>query len=148
MFLHFHHGFLVVFALAILILLWSFWPSPVVIILFVSSFTCRGPAWLGFLIFLFWSSFFDLPFLSSFFDLPFFIFPFFLVSRTPLCFISVFYCLAIFWCDICVWLEVINLSLLFYLPCTFVVVTFVFCRVWGGVVLTLLVPYCVCVVDR
>ena len=31
---------------------------------------------------------------------------------------------------------------------TFVLLTLVFCRVWRGVVLTLLVPYCVCVVDR
>ena len=122
MFLHFHHGFLVVFALAILILLWSFWPSPVVIILFVFSCTCRGPAWLGFfLIFLFWSCFFFL--WSCFFHLSFFVFsvlaftsflgsfPFsffpsffccsLFLSRTSLCFISVYssHILVYYLCD-------------------------------------------------
>ena len=124
MFLHFHHGFLVVFALAILILLWSFWPSPVVIILFVSSFTCRGPAWLGFfdLAFFLWSCFFIFPFLSfqflllllflvlSFFHffLPFFAVLFFCLV---LLFVSFQSILAIFWCAICV-TVIINLSVI------------------------------------
>ena len=130
MFLYLLHVFLVVFALAKLILLWSFWPSPVVIILFVFSCTCRGPAWLGFvillfLIFLFYLSFFDLAFFlwSCFFIFPFFVFsvlaftsflgsfPFsffpsffccsLFLSRTSLCFISVYssHTLVYYLCD-------------------------------------------------
>ena len=62
---------------------WSrerFWPSHIVTILFVSSFSCRGPAWLGF----FYLSFFDLFFfffwylLFYFFVLSFLVLSFFL----------------------------------------------------------------------
>ena len=80
--------------------------------------------WVFYLPFL--SSFFIFPFMSSFFVFLvlaftsflvlslFHVFLFFLLlafsSRTSLCFISVFYFLAIFWCDVCVRLEIINLS--------------------------------------
>ena len=140
MFLHFHHGFLVVFALAILILLWSFWPSPVVIILFVSSFTCTDAEgqlgwffYLPFLIFLFWSSFFWSCFFlwSCFFYLSFFVFSVlaftsflgsFPFSFFPSFFAVLFFCLvllfvssqsilAILWCTICV-TVIINLSVI------------------------------------
>ena len=145
MFLYLLHVFLVVCALAILIFIVTILTLArsnnfVCIFLYLQRASLVGFFWSSF----FWSSSFILLFLIFLF----YLFFFFLVSRTSLCFISLFYYLVIFWCDICVWLEVINLSLLFYLPCTFVLVTLVFCRVWGGVVLTLLVPYCVCVVDR
>ena len=59
------------------------------------------------------------------------------------CFISVFSVLAIFWYANYARTEVINLS-----PFILSTVHLVSRRVWGDVVLTLLVPYCVCVVDR
>ena len=162
--LHLLHIFLVIFALAILIF--------IVTILtlahsnnFVCIFLCLQRASLvGFFIFLFLILlfFFDLVFFYlSFFvfsvlaftsflgSFPFSFFPSFFccslfLSRTSLCFISVYssHTLVYYLCDCN------NKSLLFYLPCTFVIVTLVFCIVWGGVVLTLLVPYCGCVVDR
>ena len=70
-----------------------------------------------FFILLFYLSFFVflvLAFTSFLGSFPFSFLPFFccslFLSRTSLCFISVFYFLDIFWCDICVRLEIINLS--------------------------------------
>ena len=93
MFLHLLHVFfLVMFALAILIFIVT-----ILTLARSNNFVCiilclQRASLVGF----FLSSFFIL-----LFYLPFLIF-LFLVSRTSLCFISVFYCLAIFWCDICV----------------------------------------------
>ena len=75
--------------------------------------------------------------------LPFFAVLFFCLV---LLFVSSQSILAILWCTICV-TVIINLSVILSTLHLCYSYPF-FCIVWGGVVLTLLVPYCVCVVDR